>query len=179
VFDTRPIIVCRRCRAFWDADGGAACDEADHVGAHVAREMHVHRDDVALPDGTIVIAATFDDRDPYARLVAPDFGLYLDLRWQPPWPHAHLDWPDFGLPQDAVSALDGLGQVLARAREGQRVEIGCWGAHGRTGTALATLAVLTGLPREEAVPWVRETYCDKAVETPEQEAFVTTLNVLS
>lgn len=176
MFATRAIIVCRRCRTFWDADARAACNETEHAGAHVPREMHVHRDDVALPDGTIVVAATFDERDPYDRLVAPDFGLYLDERWKPPWPHAHLDWPDFGLPQDTASLLDGLKQVLARAREGQHIEMGCWGAHGRTGTAIASLAVLTGIPREEAVAWVRANYCDKAVETAEQEAFVTTLD---
>lgn len=138
--------------------------------------MHVHRDEVALPDGTTVVAATFDERDPYDRTVAPHFGLYLDDRWQPPWPHAHLDWPDFGVPRDHAAVLDGLRQVLALARGGGHVEIGCWGAHGRTGTALACLAALTGLPRDEAVSWVRSTYCSKAVETAEQEAFVATFD---
>ena len=170
MFATRPIIVCRSCRSFWDVDSPAACTEAGHV--HGAREMHVHRDEVALPDGRVVVAATFDERDPYDRAVPPDFGLYLDERWQPPWPHLRLDWPDFGVPADAASVLEGLAHVLARAQDGQRVEIGCWGAHGRTGTALACLAVLTGLPQDEAVAWVRATYCTKAVETVEQEAFV-------
>jgi hypothetical protein len=32
--------------------------------------------------------------------------------------------------------------LLDRARAGQRVEIGCYGGHGRTGTALACLAIL-------------------------------------
>ena len=175
MFATRSILVCRTCRTFWDVDGSMACTEAEHV--HAAREMHVHRDEVALPDGTTVVAATFDERDPYARAAAPDFGLYLDDRWQPPWPHALLDWPDFGLPRDVDSVLQAFRQVLARARGDQRVEIGCWGAHGRTGTALACLAVLTGLPRDEAVSWVRSTYCAKAVETTEQEAFVAGFDV--
>ena len=177
MFATRALVVCRRCRTFWDAGEPAACEEADHSSAHVAREMHVHRDDVALPDGTVVVAATFDERDPYDRRAQPDFGLYLDDRWRPPWPHAHLDWPDFGLPRDTASFLAGLRDLLARARQGERVELGCWGAHGRTGTALASLAVLTGFPCEEAVAWVRTTYCDKAVETPDQESFVASLAV--
>ena len=62
--------------------------------------------------------------------------------------------------------------VLDRAGKGERVELGCWGAHGRTGTALACLAVLAGTPASEAVAWVRESYCQKAVETPMQEDFV-------
>jgi len=108
--------------------------------------------------------------------VSPDFGVYLDERWQPPWPHVRLDWPDFGVPQDRGPVLEGLRRALDLARDGRRVEIGCWGAHGRTGTALATLAVLTGLPRDDAVSWVRATYCTRAVETAEQEAFVATLD---
>jgi hypothetical protein len=136
--------------------------------------MHVHRDEVRLPDGTTVVAVTFDERDPYARERPPDFGLYFFERWQPPWPHAHVDWPDFGVPADRDALLGALADLLARARAGERVELGCWGAHGRTGTALALLAALAGLPAGEAVAWVRASYCERAVETPEQEAFVTT-----
>jgi hypothetical protein len=138
--------------------------------------MHVHRDEVELPDGSTLVAATFDERDPYDRHVPPDFGLYLDERWQPPWPHAHVDWPDFGVPRDPGAVVAALKEALARVRGGERVEIGCWGAHGRTGTALASLAVLTGMPPDEAVSWVRETYCAKAIETGEQAAFVSTLD---
>jgi protein-tyrosine phosphatase len=62
--------------------------------------------------------------------------------------------------------------MLARARAGERVEIGCLGGHGRTGTAVACLAILSGHPPGEAVAWVRANYCVEAVETTEQEAFV-------
>ena len=174
MFATRTITVCRTCRTFWDVDGPASCAQADHV--HVQREMHVHRDEVRLPDGTTVVAATFDERDPYDRTVAPDFGVYLDERWDPPWPHVRLDWPDFGVPPDMATVLEALRDGLARARRGERVELGCWGAHGRTGTALAILAALSGVPRDEAVAWVRSEYCAKAVETPEQEATVAGLD---
>jgi hypothetical protein len=40
---------------------------------------------VILPDGTKVTAASFGARGPYARDRQPDYGLYLDRRWQPPW----------------------------------------------------------------------------------------------
>jgi protein-tyrosine phosphatase len=52
----------------------------------------------------------------------------------------------------------------------------CLGGHGRAGTALACLGVLTGCPRTEAVAWARANYCQSAVETAEQEALVLTLN---
>jgi hypothetical protein len=53
------------------------------------------------------------------------------------------------------------------------------GGHGRTGTALACLAALSGEPSQEAVVWVRTNYCPKAVETPEQAVFVASLDLKS
>lgn len=132
--------------------------------------MHTHEDDVALPDGTVVVAVSFDGA--YRRRVAPDHGLYLDTRWAPPWPHGRVDWPDLGLPADPARFREQLTDLLTRSRAGERVEIGCLGGHGRTGTALACAAVLTGLPAADATAWVRRAYCGHAVETPAQEAFV-------
>ena len=138
-------------------------------------ERHRHRGVVSLPDGTAITAVSFDAADPYTRQRRPDYGLYLDRRWQPPWAHEHLDWPDFGVPDDPAPVLAALRSALARARAGDQVEIGCLGGHGRTGTALAALAVLTGHPARDAVAWVRARYCPDAVETAGQEAFVTAL----
>jgi protein-tyrosine phosphatase len=114
---------------------------------------------------------------PYSRDRPPDYGLYLDPRWQPPWNHDRLDWPDFGVPSDAGAVKAALSSVLDRARAGQLVEVGCLGGHGRTGAALACLAVLGGHPSDDAIAWIRAQYCPAAVETPEQEAFVTELEV--
>lgn len=47
----------------------------------------------------------------------------------------------------------------------ERVEIACAGGRGRTGTALACLAALDGVPACEAVAYVREHYDPRAVET--------------
>ena len=54
----------------------------------------------------------------------------------------------------------------------ERVEIGCTGGRGRTGTALACLAVLDGIPSAAAVAFVRERYDRHAVETPGQRRYV-------
>ncbi len=118
---------------------------------------------------------SFGSADPYARDESPDFGLYLDERWRPPGPHDYLDWPDFSVPGDPVLVVAALASLLHRARTGQRVEIGCYGGHGRTGTALACLAILCGQAPDEAVSWVRATYCERSVETDEQEAFARNL----
>lgn len=139
---------------------------------HRLVDVHRHRDVVTVPDGTKVMAVSFDATSPYDRDRQPDYGLYLDYRWQPPWVHDHLDWPDFGVPGDPSSLRIALRSVLDRARAGEQVEVGCIGGHGRTGTALACLAVLAGHPAADAVAWVRAGYCPKAVENAGQEAFV-------
>jgi protein-tyrosine phosphatase len=159
------------CRVYWDAEHESEkCTDRGHT--HRRFEMHRHRSSVVLPDGTELTAVSFDAVDPYTRERLPDYGLYLDHRWQPPWTHDHVDWPDFGLPADPAGVVSALKAALDRARAGERVEVGCLGGHGRTGTALACLAVLSGHPPAGAVDWVRANYCDKAVETAEQEAFV-------
>jgi protein-tyrosine phosphatase len=105
---------------------------------------------------------------------APAFGLYL-LGHEPPavaWESRWLRWPDFRLPSDRAAAADALKDTWDRA-ELKRVEIACHGGQGRTGTALACLAVLDGVPPDAAVAYVRQHYAAKAVETPWQRRYVT------
>ena len=169
--ETRTVIMCTQCGAFWDpAAELAACRDSRHD--HHGFESHLHRSRVVLPDATEVTAVSFGSSDPYDRDVPPDFGLYLDERWRPPWPHEFLDWPDFGVPDDPIPVVAALQSLLHRVRAGQRVEIGCYAGHGRTGTALACLAILCEQAPSEAIGWVRSGYCERAVETDEQEAFV-------
>ncbi len=172
--EIRRFVACTECGVYWAAgQEPVKCRNDDH--AHRVVETHRHLDPVVLPDGTRLTAVSFDPVAPYARDRDPDYGLYLDSRWQPPWDHGHIEWPDFGLPADAGAVAGALAAVLERARSGQHVEVGCLGGHGRTGTALACLAVLAGHPARDAVAWVRSGYCAKAVETPAQEAFVAAL----
>jgi protein-tyrosine phosphatase len=88
-----------------------------------------------------------------------------------PWTTRWLRWRDFGLPADKPTARRSLEEAWAEAAT-IRVEIACSGGRGRTGTALACLAVLDGVPPEEAVPYVRRNYDHRAVETPWQRSFV-------
>jgi hypothetical protein len=103
----------------------------------------------------------------------PVFGVYL-LGAAPPefgWESRWVRWPDFRLPADPAYAREVLIEALERS-ERDRVEIACGGGRGRTGTALACLAVLDGVPAAEAVAFVRERYHPRAVETPWQRRFV-------
>ena len=105
-------------------------------------------------------------------LPAPDFGLYLLARKpEMPWESRWVSWLDFWLPADPQDAAEALRQAWVRS-EHERVEIACGGGRGRTGTALACLAVIDGLPPGKAVAFVRERYDRHAVETPWQRRFV-------
>ena len=173
---TRTVIYCPSSHAHWyDGIDPALCDDAAHT--HQRFETHIHRTAVTLPDRSTIVAVSFDPAAPYDRDVIPDYGVYLDPVWQPPWPHEHIDWPDFSLPADPAAFAAALTSVAARLRRGDRVELGCLGGHGRTGTALACLAIVAGAPPETAVDWVRAHFCDKAVETDDQQAFVTTFHL--
>lgn len=88
-----------------------------------------------------------------------------------PWYTRWLRWPDFRLPADTIDARDALRETWRRA-EHERVEVACSGGRGRTGTALACLAVLDGVPAAEAVVFVREHYDARAVATPWQRRYV-------
>ncbi len=83
-----------------------------------------------------------------------------------------MRWPDFWLPGDRAQAREVLRQAWESAVT-QRVEIACGGGRGRTGTALACLAVIDGVPANQAVAFVRRHYHPRAVETPWQRRYVT------
>ncbi|ONK16158.1 protein-tyrosine phosphatase family protein [Streptomyces sp. MP131-18] len=124
-----------------------------------------------LPSGRLVRGRGL--RHPRPDGPDPGFGLYLLGRRPPPVPwEAHwLRWPDFRLPTDRSAAVEALRAAWDRA-EGERVEVACGGGRGRTGTALACLAVLDGVPGDEAVAYVRRHYAARAVETPWQRRYV-------
>jgi protein-tyrosine phosphatase len=103
----------------------------------------------------------------------PTFAVYL-LGKEPPtvsWEARWLRWPDFRLPSDRSEAREVLEEAWRRAQS-ERVELACHGGRGRTGTALACLAVLDGVPAGQAVTYVREHYDAHAVETPGQRRYV-------
>ncbi|MFC9956718.1 protein-tyrosine phosphatase family protein [Streptomyces nigra] len=107
----------------------------------------------------------------------PTYGVYL-LGRRPPateWEAHWIRWPDFRLPADRAAARATLTAAWERAPY-ERVEIACGGGRGRTGTALACLAVLDGVPAGEAVDFVRRHYDRHAVETPWQRRYVRTFS---
>lgn len=126
--------------------------------------------EIGFPDGTVVRASSVASRDENGAW--REFGLYLDASWRPEWPAVVLDWPDFGVPSSREDADHHIQNAFELARQGKKVEIGCLGGIGRTGTVLACMAVLAGVSTNESVRWVRRNYSPYAVEEPEQEEWV-------
>jgi protein-tyrosine phosphatase len=124
-----------------------------------------------LPSGRLVRGRGLSRPLPDGPL--PTFGLYL-LGHEPPpveWQARWVRWPDFRQPSDRAAAAVALREAWQRTGT-ERVELACAGGNGRTGTALACLAILDGLPNADAVAYVRERYRATAVETPGQQRFV-------
>ncbi len=124
-----------------------------------------------LPSGRLIRGRGL--RRPLPAGPIPDFGIYL-LGSEPPgvsWESRWLRWPDFGLPADRPLTGRTLAEGWQRSAA-ERVEVACAGGHGRTGTALACVAILDGVPAAEAVSYVRAHYDPHAVETPWQRRFV-------
>jgi protein-tyrosine phosphatase len=103
----------------------------------------------------------------------PQWGLYLLARDPGPfrWEHRWVRWPDFRTPSSSTDAFAALGEAYRRAAS-ERVEVACGGGVGRTGAALAIVAVMAGVPSTEAVAWVRCHYHRRAVETPWQRRWI-------
>ena len=123
-----------------------------------------------LPSGRVVRGRSL--REPIPDGPLPQFGIYLQGRdpgefgWESEW----IRWPDFWLPSDRHRFEAVLRQALRRSAV-ERVEIACTGGVGRTGTALACLVALDGMPGRAAVDYVRCSYSHRAVETPWQKSF--------
>jgi hypothetical protein len=132
---------------------------------------------IGLPDGAWVRGRGL--RRPIPAGPLPDHGLYLGTWWlrrrhdaAMTWPRDWVSWPDMLLPLDRDHAIGRIRALHELAREGLRVEVACAGGVGRTGTVIACLAILAGLPPDQAVAWTRAHHHPRAVETPWQRRWV-------
>lgn len=147
---------------------------------------------VTFPDGTKVRAGALSSQ----RMGVPDFGLYVYGRaqrspsrvgslanrlsrralhggsWVTPWNAEWIHWPDFGVPADDQAAARSIVAAFGRAQRGEAVEVACYGGKGRTGTILSCMALLAGVPSDQAIEWVRHNYSPKAVERDGQRRWV-------
>lgn len=135
---------------------------------------HLHQP-VTLPNGVIVHCTAHQNANKINQ--KPDFGLYADSAWVRTckWRNEIINWPDFNLPANLDVALNQIEDAYKRCEAGEHVDIGCLGAHGRTGTILAIMVLLAtngDLSGPEACSWVWENYCTHAIENKNQEWYV-------
>lgn len=78
---------------------------------------------------------------------------------------------DMNPPDSITSYCRMLEYIALELLEGKKIHCGCIGGHGRTGMTFAALInVVTG--EKDAITFVRENYCKKAVESEAQVRFL-------
>jgi Swiss Army Knife protein, DSP-PTPase phosphatase domain len=127
---------------------------------------------VELVDGRLVRARGLE-KSPAGRGPDPEFGLYLlanrpgPMAWEQRW----IPWRNYWLPSRGDETIAALRETFERSGS-ERIEVACEAGTGRTGTALACLAILAGTPVDDAVPYVRDHYDARAVRAPWQRWFI-------
>ena len=81
--------------------------------------------------------------------------------------------PDMGTPTDTAGFKKMIAWLVTQVEAGKKVHVGCIGGHGRTGMVLAAL-VSVMLGEKNAIQYVRQHYCQKAVEAECQVKFLMT-----
>ena len=83
-------------------------------------------------------------------------------------PFVAIDWTDsLGAPEELLEQLVPI--ILQYVEKKKIVEMGCIGAHGRTGTLLACLiGKEESLPPKSAIEETRKRYCKQAIESKSQ-----------
>ena len=140
----------------------------------ISKCNHLH-EAIILSGGTTVHATAGYN----SKLIThkPDFGLYADRTWIDScyWRNEFINWPDMKIPVDQDLAIIQITSALSRAQSGEDIDIGCIGAHGRTGTILAIMNMIDSngsVSAEDSIGFIRSNYCNKAIETKSQEWYV-------
>lgn len=171
--------VCTPCRdSLNDAKGGGVVVSTSTM--HFSGKSCKHSlSPFTFSDKTVYLSAVRDrEKKPNSK---PTAGLYLDNQWVVGQVFAsdrgtsgakimYLAWPDMG-----VVGMSQVHQACRWAKHkiegGSRLEIGCIGGHGRTGTMMACIMVYYGWNTRDAIHSVRG-YCSKAIETEKQEKMI-------
>ena len=132
-----------------------------------------------LPDGktskvSIMGGSCTGTRGSTARIfIGFDAGMQRSGRRYPWKPGHEFCYPirDRGVPPNPEIFQELVEWVAEQLLEGETVYVGCIGGHGRTGLFLAAL-VKTMTGNEDAITFVREHYCGKAVESAAQVSFL-------
>ena len=150
-------------------------DDAPRAKSGTMQRCYHSHPALKLPGSDLVIyggsciSPSVTDADVY---IGFDAGMRMTPRSYP-WTSGHeFLWKidDMTAPKDAASFKQLVLWVRERLEAGDKVHCGCIGGHGRTGTFFAALIADFGEP--DAINYVREHYCARAVESREQVDFL-------
>ena len=106
------------------------------------------------------------------QLNIPQLASHVDVKYK----EIVVAWPDFGIARVKPTFWSALHGYI-KSQKWTKVCIHCEGGHGRTGTAIAALFIAVA---EWDVPmtieYIRSTFCQKMVESPEQMAYLCKLD---
>lgn len=164
----------------------------EHDGIQFIGTAKTYLDDIVLYDTDLIINCTgikFVPRPakPFIKEVPAWLDIQADTEGnaaKPP-PQLLLDWTDFGVPPERID-LNFWESILEGAKRNDidRIIVCCVGGSGRTGTALAALAIASGVTvgeddeahelnePDEAIVFIRKEYHDKAIENKAQELYI-------
>ena len=105
---------------------------------------------------------------------------FPDHSLKTPWGFI-VNWVDFGLPKGKYNLdfwrcfLDDL--LIPQTGPDKSITVACTGAHGRTGTLLSIFLHILAPHILDPVLWLRDNYCERAVESQEQVNYLSSLGV--
>ncbi|KKL95945.1 hypothetical protein LCGC14_1849510 [marine sediment metagenome] len=92
------------------------------------------------------------------------------------YPRLFYDWVDMGAPRGPI-VIKLVAWAVEKIKSGVKLDLGCFGGHGRTGTFLALLLMeIEGLTAAEAMKEVWTRHCEQAIETYVQKKFIYEFN---
>lgn len=173
--------------SLWSDDYGYGGDSFGPGGKYEGQaktfSCHAKHPDLTIGGGTLVGGNCRDHK----RHENVDLYVALDGSMQHPYFTSGLDWlnapvslyypiENMRIPKNPDKFKDLIEVIVDALAQGAKVHVGCIGGHGRTGMVLAAVVAKLGIAGEEndAIAWVRENYCKKAVENAAQEGFLAT-----
>lgn len=112
------------------------------------------------------------DNNLYVGLDSHSMNVPIGLPWHIGNPIS-VNFPiqDMHAPDNPAEFVELIDWLIKEFKNGAKIQVGCIGGHGRTGTVLAALVAKAGIS-DDPIKWARENYCTSAVESKEQVDFL-------
>jgi protein-tyrosine phosphatase len=88
-----------------------------------------------------------------------------------------IEWQDFESCPLTYDYWFGLAEDIQNLKEDTNILFACYGGHGRTGTAICALLFALQLVEGDVIKFVRQVYCEKAVESKAQLGYLINMGI--